>query len=73
MIAFWCGTSDNVKDIISRRLVPGKNIVVYREKWQKSKGKEAVFKGVERAENDPKIRHRLTPWKPVLQEVRAAV
>jgi len=79
LMAFWCSTSDNVKDIIDRRITRENPTVIYREKWQRKKGQEPIFKGVERAEVTPRPHDPSAPWKPpalnwkpVLQEVRAA-
>ena len=72
LMAFWCGTSDNVKDLIDRRLFGGDSLVVYREKWEKKKGKEPKYKGLERAVNLKRLRSKLAPWEPVEQKERAA-
>lgn len=66
LIAFHSNTSDNVAEIIKRRIHGGDPLVVYREVKIKNKHTKKVRnEGIERAENDKRKRNQFGVWRKI--------
>ena len=66
LMAFHSNTSDNVQELIKRRIHGGDPLVVYREiKIKNKRTKEVRYEGIERAENDKKKRNRFGEWRKI--------